>query len=128
MVGNFKNISKTLSYKHQVQHMYSFKFGDALSEKMSVKNAYPVSISSLKKADIVLYKLRSTYADDLTLNSSVYIAHTVSVLGQAYRTGCVLPLKVDNNGEPSFGEIIHIIPQTDNVSILMFVRILSEVL
>ena len=36
-----------------------------------------------------------------------------------------MPLKVDNNGEPSFGEIIHIIPQADNVSILMFVRILT---
>lgn len=44
-----KNICKTLSYKHQVQPMYSFKFGDALSEKVSVSNAYSVSINSLKK-------------------------------------------------------------------------------
>ncbi|KAL7397849.1 hypothetical protein ABVT39_000670 [Epinephelus coioides] len=93
--------------------MCRFKFGDALT------------ISSLKKADVVLDNLRSTYDDDdLTLNSSVYVAHTVSVLGQTYRTSCVLPLKVDNNGEPLFGEIIHIIPQAD-VSILMFVRILT---
>lgn len=47
------------------------------------------------------------------------------MLGQTYSTSCVLPLKVDNNGEPLFGEIIHIIPQADNVSILMFVRILT---
>lgn len=59
------------------------------------------------------------------MNSSVYVAHTVSVHEQAYRTGCVLPLTIDNNGELVFGETINIIPQADNVSILMFVRILT---
>ncbi|XP_016326358.1 uncharacterized protein LOC107676349 [Sinocyclocheilus anshuiensis] len=33
--------------------------------------------------------------------------------------------KIDCKGEPVFGEIIHIIPQADNVSVLMFVRILK---
>lgn len=37
----------------------------------------------------------------------------------------MLPLKIDCEGEPVFGENIHIIPQADNVSILMFVRILK---
>lgn len=36
-----------------------------------------------------------------------------------------MPLKADNKGEPLFGEIIHIIPQTDDMSILMFIRILT---
>ncbi len=124
VVGNFKNISKTLSYKHQVQQMYNFKLGDPFSVKMSVTNAYPVTISSLKQSDAVLDNLRST-SDDLTLNSTAYVTHTVSVHGHTYRTGSVLPLKIDCKGEPVFGEIIHIIPQADNVSILMFVRILK---
>lgn len=123
VVGNFKNISKTLSYKHQVQHMYSFKLGDPFSDKPDVTNAFPVTICSLKEADVVLNNLRATYDDDLTLNSTVYVAHTVSVLGHTYRSGSVLPLKVDHKGEPLFGEIVHIIPWAENVC--LFVRIVT---
>ncbi len=47
------------------------------------------------------------------------------MFGQAYRTGSVLALKRDTKGEPLFGEIIHILPQADNIPILMFVRILT---
>ncbi|XP_052003744.1 uncharacterized protein LOC127658461 [Xyrauchen texanus] len=125
IVGNFKNVSKTLSYKHQVQQMYSFKLGDPFSEKMIVTNSYPVTIGSLKKADVVLENLKSAKDFEYTLNCAVYVTHAVSVFGQTYRTGSVMPLKADDKGEPLFGEIIHIIPQTDDMSILMFVRILT---
>lgn len=124
VVGNFKNISKTLSYKHQIQQMYSFKFGEPLSKEFNVANAYPVTIGSLKKANVVLDNLRSINCN-LTLNSTIYVSHTVSVLGQTYRTGSVLTLKTRYKGEPLFGEIIHIIPQIDDVSILMVLRILT---
>lgn len=124
VVGNFKNISKTLSYKHQIQQMYSFKFGEPLSKEFNVANAYPVTIGSLKKANVVLDNLRSINCN-LTFNSTIYVSHTVSVLGQTYRTGSVLTLKTKYKGEPLFGEIIHIIPQIDDVSILMVLRILT---
>lgn len=88
--------------------MYNFKLCDPFPEKIGVTNAYPVTIGSLKKSDVVLDNLRSTCDDDFTLNSTVYVAHTVSVLGQTCRTGSVLPLNVGNKGEPMFGEIIHI--------------------
>lgn len=51
------------------------------------------------------------------------MSHTVSVHGHTYRTGSVLPLKIECKGEPVFGEIIHIIQQADNVG--FFVRILK---
>lgn len=124
VVGNFKNISKTLSYKHQVQQMYSFKLSDPFCQKIDVTNAYLVTISSLKKAEVILENLKSIH-DDYTLNSTVYVAHSVSVFGQTYKTGAVLPLKMDIKGEPLFGEIIHIIPQTDTESVLLFVRIIT---
>lgn len=61
---------------------------------MTVANAYSVTISSLKQADVVLDNLRSA-SDDLTLNSIIYVTHTVSVVGHTYRTGSVLPLETD---------------------------------
>lgn len=75
---------------------------------MCVTNKYPVDIGSLQKADAVLDNLRSTY-DDVTLNSTIYVDHTISVLGQTYRTGSVLVLNVDNRGEIVFGKFLHII-------------------
>lgn len=60
--------------------MYNFKFGDPFSVTMNVTNAYTITISPLKEAQVLQDNLRSTF-DELTLNSTVYIAHTVSVLG-----------------------------------------------
>lgn len=71
VVGNVRNIYKTLSHKHQVQQMYNFKLDDPFSEKICVTNAYPVTTDSLKKSDVLLDNLRSTYDDDFTLNSTV---------------------------------------------------------
>nr|XP_054597976.1 uncharacterized protein LOC129152226 isoform X1 [Nothobranchius furzeri] len=124
VVGNFKNISKTLSYKHQVQQMYSFKLSDPFSQKIDVTNTCLVTISSLEKAEVILDNLRTIH-HDLTLNSSVYVTHTVGVLGQTYKTGTVLTLKVNNKGDPLFGEIICIMPQTDTGSVMIFVKIIT---
>ena len=92
---------------------------------MDVGNAYPVCTGSLRKASIVLEGLKSVFNSDVTLNSAVYVTHMVTVHGQTYRTGSVLLLKTQYYGECLFGEIIHIIPQADTESFLMFSRILS---
>lgn len=96
IVGNFKNISKTLSHKHQVKQMCHFKLGDPFSKKIEITNAYPVTISSLQKADVVLANLKEHEGQpDLTLNSTVYVTHSISIFGHNYRTGCALILKND---------------------------------
>lgn len=50
-VCNFRNISKTLAYKNQVQHMHCWKFGDPLGFKVCVPNAYSVVVHSLEYGD-----------------------------------------------------------------------------
>lgn len=126
IVGNFKNISKTLSHKHQVKQMCHFKLGEPFSKKIEITNAYPVTISSLQKADVVLANLKEHEGQpDLTLNSTVYVTHSMSIFGHTYRTGCALILKNDCKGEPLFGEILHILPENDNVSAVMLVRIIT---
>ena len=62
--------------------------------------------------------------ENLDILSTVHVAHTVSVFGQTYRTGSVVPLKYDLRGECQFGEIIHILPECDK-ELFMFVQILS---
>ena len=123
VVCNFKNISKTLAYKNQIQSMYSWKFGKPLEREISVPNAFPVIVGSLGLSELLLEKLHIK-DENLDILSTVHVAHTVSVFGQTYRTGSVVPLKYDLRGECQFGEIIHILPECDK-ELFMFVQILS---
>lgn len=43
-VCNFRNISKTLAFKNQVQQTHCWKFGEPLIHKISVPNAYPIVV------------------------------------------------------------------------------------
>lgn len=124
-VCNFKNVSKTLAFKHQIQQMNHYKHRENLSKKIDVTNAFLVSVGSLKKADFLLDNLRLTLETDLSVTSTIFVSHSVDVYGQTYRTGSILPLRTDHREEPLFGEVIHILPQAVNESILMFVRILK---
>lgn len=119
-VCNLKNVSKTLAYKHQIQQMH--KQSNSLSNRFNVTNTYPINVGSLKKANVVLDYLK-LLVDDITLSSTIYVSHSVGVLGHTYRTGSVLPLRNDYRGELLFGEIVHIIPQASE-TILMLVRVL----
>lgn len=88
-------------------------------------NAYPISVGSLEKADVILDTLRLTSGRDLSLTRTIFVSHSVDVFGQTYRTGSILPLRKDYRGDPLFGEVLHIFPQIENESILMFVEILN---
>lgn len=78
VVCNFRNISKTLVYKNQIQTMYNYVlykahfgiFGTqwALSWKAAYKNK------------------------DFWILITIHVAHTVHVLGQTYKTGSVVLL------------------------------------
>ena len=54
VVCNFKNISKTLAYKNQIQSMYSWKFGKPLEREISVPNAFPVIVGFLGLSELLL--------------------------------------------------------------------------
>ncbi|KAF0029348.1 hypothetical protein F2P81_018453 [Scophthalmus maximus] len=123
VVCNFKNIAKTLAYKHQVQQMYNFKLGDPFCKKYNVDNAFPVNIGALKKAVVILEGLKSALHTDFTMSSIKYVTHSLTVNGQTYRTGSVLPLKTQHQGKHLFGEIIHVIRQGE--AFLFLIRVLE---
>lgn len=64
-VCNFRNISKTLAYKNQVQQMYCWKFGDPLDVQLCVQNAYPIVVRSLEHGGQISEEL-SSFADEAT--------------------------------------------------------------
>jgi len=48
VVCNFRNISKTLAHKHQIQQMYHWKLSSPLNFEMTVPNAFPVTLTKKK--------------------------------------------------------------------------------
>ena len=123
VVCNFINISKTLAFKHQVQAMFNWKLGSPLKDKMTVANSFPVLLGSLKE-DVCLIDNLTAIGRDVGQCSSVHVAHSVTVFGQRYQTTCILPLNRNENGELVFGEVMHILPESENLNVLFFLRIL----
>lgn len=125
VVCNFRNISKTLAHKHQLQQMYHWKLSSPMNFEMTVPNAFPVIIASLYKCENLLDKLKTySHFETLTYTSSIHVSNNINFMGTTYRTGCILPLKADERGEPLFGEVIHIIPQIERECAFMFLRVL----
>lgn len=127
VVCNFINISKTLAYKMQVQSMYNWKFGNPLIKKMTVSNSFAVMVGSLKKCDLLIQNLNAL-GHDVSTCSIIHVAHSVFYFGHTYRTGSVLVLKnYDLRGECLFGEIVHIVLNSEKEEVLCFLRILTVV-
>lgn len=123
VVCNFKNISKTLAYKNQVQQMHCWRFGQPLGNKMCVPNAFPVILRSLDKGEQLIDNLRSTLEGDIA--ETMCVSHTVTLCGQTYRTGTVVMTTADTKDEPVFGEIVHLLPQVEKGTALAFVRVVN---
>nr|XP_023659142.1 uncharacterized protein LOC111839439 isoform X1 [Paramormyrops kingsleyae] len=125
-VCNFKNISKSLAHKYQIQQMYQWKLSSEQTCEMTVPNSFAVIIGSLFKGEKLLDQLKSDhFLTTLSINSSVHVTNSVILFGTTYRKGCILPLNMDKNGEPLFGEVIHIFPQHERGYSLMFLRLLK---
>lgn len=118
-VCNFRNISKTLAYKNQVQQMYCWKCGDPLDVQLCVPNAHPIVVCSLEHGGQISEEL-SSFADEAT--EMVYVSNTVSVGGHTYRTGSILMLSASSEKEPIFGEVFHLFPKVDRNIVLAFLR------
>lgn len=117
-VCNFKNISKTLAYKNQVQQMHCWKFGDPLVHTMCVPNTYPVVVCSLEYGNQIREKL-SSLSDVST--DTVHVSNSVSFCGYTYRTGSIL-MSASSEDEPIFGEVVHLFPKVDQNMLLAFLR------
>ena len=86
VVCNFKNITKTLTYKNQIQRMYSCKFGTPPEREISVPNAFPTIVGSLELSELV-HEMLHTKNAELSILSTIHVAQTVSVFGQTYQIG-----------------------------------------
>lgn len=120
VVFNFKNVSKTLAYKNQVQQMHRWRFGQPLGNKMCVPNAFPVILRSLPKGEQLIDNLRLML--DCDFSESMCVSHSVSMWGQTYRTGTVVVTEMKYD-DPVVGEIVHLFPQVDKGTLLAFVNV-----
>lgn len=78
----------------------------------------------MEKSDLFIENLKAL-GYDIGTCSTIHVAHSVCVLGQTYKTGCVLALNCDLRGERLFGEIVHIVPNCEKEEVQIFLRILT---
>lgn len=123
VVCNFKNIAKTLAYKHQVQQLTNFKIRDPFCSIPDVNNAIPVLVGALQVPPSILDEMKEIIKKEFTMTSTIYVTHLIKHNGQEYRTGCVLSMKAQSHGECLFGEVLHLIPNEH--TFLMVVTLLD---
>ena len=64
---------------------------------------------------------------DVSTCGIIHVAHSVFCLGHTYKTGSVLVLNRDIRGERLFGEIVHMVMNSENEEVLCFLRVLTVV-
>lgn len=124
VVCNFINISKTLAFKNQIKSMFDWKFGEPLDKKLKVPNTFQVMVGSLVKHEQFTECMKS-FGQDISICSRVNLCSSVEMFGHSFKTGGVIALNNDLNGERLFGQITYIVPVSESVDALFFLQIIT---
>lgn len=115
IVCNFKNITKSMAYRHQMYLCYQMicrqSYKDVASE---IGPGSCVLLNSLPNCE-VLSELLGMYP----LFGDVFLAKWANVFGTKYRPGMMVVIDRTNDFCPVFGEITHILVVRDNVQLIL---------
>ena len=112
IVCNFRNIAKTLAYRHQMQLCYNIMTRHTLMERaVEVEPGSSVILASLDHAEYLAQNLQ------IPLYDEVYIANWCKVCGTEYR-GNVMVVVRKEEGDPVFGKVELVIPSNGSVFLL----------
>ena len=101
---NFRNICKTMAYRHQMQLCYHFLSGSVLSHTTEVGPGPSTFLSTIDG-----FKEIQNDLTDFPVFSEVLLPAWVTFKGTKYRPGMTVFLSYDSDGEPQFGLIKSII-------------------
>ena len=109
----FKNICKTMAYRHQMYLCYRFYSQEHIDAKqLEVGNGHVVVLGSVEQGQSVSSLLGLGTFED------VFLANWVRIWGTTYRPNMFLIVKVDAEGNPCFGRIMHIVVLDGSVTII----------
>ena len=97
---NFRNICKTMAYRHQIMQCYSFMYGSVLSHNTEIGPGYTTFLANLEG-----YKEIQSGLTGIPLFTELYVPDRVTVKGTTYRPGMTVFMSYDQGGEPQFGLI-----------------------
>lgn len=118
VICNFKNISYSISKRHQISHALKWMTAPPLKNCAEVGNGEMVSVSDLLDGQL-LVPFTGPGID-------IFVADRVKVFGQDYCPGMTLLLDVSDDGEPSFGRVDRIYVQEDAVYFIVTNWLLYE--
>lgn len=95
---NFKNMCKTMAYRHQIMQCYHFMSSSVLSHIPEVGPGYSTFLATIEGIKEILGELT-----DGPLFSEEYIPAHVTFKGTQYRIGTTVLHSCNPEGEPQFG-------------------------
>nr|XP_057925469.1 uncharacterized protein LOC131127529 [Doryrhamphus excisus] len=101
---NFRNICKTMAYRHQMQLCYNLRSGSVLSHITEVGPGPSTFLSAID-----CFKDLQKDLTDFPVFTEVLVPAWVTFKGTKYRPGMTLFLSYDSDGEPQFGLLKSII-------------------
>ena len=116
---NFRNICKTMAYRHQIMQCYTFMCGSMLSHNTEIGPGYNTFLANLEG-----YKDIQSGLAGIPLFTELYVPARVTVKGTLYRSGMSVFMSYDEDGEPLFGLLknIFVLEQTGSSQIKFVVQ------
>lgn len=97
---NFRNICKTMAFRHQMMQCYNFMCGTVLCHNTEVGPGYTTFLANIEG-----FKEIQSGLEGSPLFSELYVPAWVTFKGTEYRAGMTVFLSYDPYGEPQFGVI-----------------------
>lgn len=96
---NFRNIAKTMAFRHQIMQCYHFMSNSVLSHIQEIGPGHSSFLATIEGITEIQGAL------DVPLFSEAYLPAWVKYKGTEYRSGMMILLSCDSEGDPQFGLI-----------------------
>ena len=115
---NFRNICKTMAYRHQIMQCYTFMCASMLTSSTEIGPGYTTFLANLEGYEDIQSGLTG-----IPLFTELYVPTRVTVKGTSYRSGMTVFMSYED-GEPLFGLIktILVLEQTGSSQIKFVVQ------
>lgn len=111
---NFKNVTKTMTYRHQMMLCFQLLTGRLFKKETEIGPGQNSVLQSVENVQDVTGGL-----EDFPLSSNVYVPAWVKVNGTVYRPGMTVFMTCTTDGDPQFGRIKKIVTLDDSVKLLV---------
>jgi len=111
---NFKNVTKTMAYRHKMMLCFQLLTGRLFKKETEIGSGQKSVLQSVEGVQDITGSL-----EDFPRSSEVYIPSWVKVNGTVYRAGMTVFMSCTTDGDPQFGCIKKIFTLDEKVKLIV---------